>query len=102
MIVPENDRIISVEPFVNGEGYRVEFEAAFFEQLNEEEIVAALAHEMGHVWIFSHPSYLQSEALANEVALKIVPRKPLETLYTKLWKYIGVNGNLDELLGVEK
>jgi hypothetical protein len=102
VIVPENDRIVSVEPFLNGEGYRIEIEAAFFEKLDEEEVVAALAHEIGHIWIFSHPPYLQSEALANEIALKVVPRKPLKTLYTKLWSYIGVNGNLEELLGAEE
>jgi len=101
VIVPENDRIVSVEPFLNGEGYRVEFEGAFFDQLNEEEVVAALAHEIGHVWIFSHRPYLHSEALANEIALQVVHRKPLETLYTKLWAYTGVKGNMEELLGAE-
>jgi len=101
-IVPENDRVVSVEPFLSGEGYRVEFERAFFDQLNEEELTAALAHEIGHVWIFSHPPYLHTEALANEIALKVVARKPLETLYTKLWTYTKVTGNLVDLLGAEK
>lgn len=101
-IVPENDRVVSVEPFVSGEGYRVEFERAFFDQLSEEEVTAALAHEIGHVWIFSHPPYLHTEALANEIALKVVPRKPFETLYTKLWTYTKVTGNLVDLLGAEK
>jgi hypothetical protein len=98
-IVPENDRIISVEPFVSGEGYRVEIEGAFLNQLSDDEVIAALAHEMGHVWIDSHQPYVQSETLANEVALRVVPRKPMETLYTKLWAYLGINGNLEETLG---
>jgi hypothetical protein len=102
VIVPENDRIISVEPFLSGEGYRVEIEGAFFDELTEEEVTAALAHEIGHMWIFAHPPYLQSEALANEIALKVVPRKPLETLYAKLWSYLGVSGSLEDLLGAEK
>ena len=102
VIVPENDRVVSVEPFVSGEGYRVEIERAFFEQLNEEEVTAALAHEVGHMWIFCHAPYLHTEALANEIALKVVPRKPLETLYAKLWTYTSVTGNLVEVLGTEK
>jgi len=102
VIVPENDRVVSVEPFVSGEGYRVEFEKAFFEQLNDEEVTAALAHEVGHMWIFNNAPYLQTEALANEIALKVVPRKPLETLYAKLWSYTSVTGNLVEVLGTEK
>jgi len=101
VIVPENDRVVSVEPFVSGEGYRVEFERAFFEQLNEEEVTAAIAHEVGHMWIFCHAPYLHTEALANEIALKVVPRKPLETLYAKLWTYTSVTGNLVEVLGAE-
>ena len=36
VIVPENDRVVSVEPFLSGEGYRVEIERAFFNQLNQE------------------------------------------------------------------
>jgi predicted Zn-dependent protease len=101
-IVPTNERVVSVEPFVSGEGYRVEIERAFLDQLDEEEIVAALAHEIGHVWIFSHRPHLQTEALANEIALKIVPRKQLENLYGKLWRYIGSTGNVMDLLGTEK
>jgi len=101
IVVPENDRIVSVEPFLNGQGFRVEFEQAFFDQLNDEEIVAALAHEIGHVWIFSHPPHNHSEPLANEIALKIVPRKQMEALYIKLWKYLGTTGDMVDLLGAE-
>lgn len=98
-IVPENDRVVSVEPFLSGDGYRVEFERAFLDQLNEEELTAALAHEIGHMWIFCHPPCVHTEALANEIALKVVSRKSLETLYTKLWTYTNVTGNLVEVLG---
>lgn len=101
-IVPRNDNIVSVDPFLSGEGYRIEFERQFFDALDDEEITAALAHEIGHVWIFSHHPYLQTEALANEIALKVVARKPLENLYNKMWQYTGLTGNLVELLGAEK
>ncbi len=87
---------------MSGQGYRVEIEQAFFDQLTDEEVSAALAHEIGHMWIFSHRPYLHTEALANEIALKVVPRKPLESLYIKLWAYLGTTGDLVELLGAEK
>jgi hypothetical protein len=102
IVVPRNELVVSVEPLPGGEGYRVVFEQRFFDRLDEEELTAALAHEIGHVWIYSHHPFLQTEALANEMALKVVQRKPLETLYAKLWTYTGLTGNIVELLGSEK
>jgi hypothetical protein len=102
VVVPRNDLIVSVEPLAGADGYRVVFEQRFFDLLGEEELAAAIAHEIGHVWIYSHFPFLQTEALANEMALKAVRRKPLESLYGKLWAYIGVTGNIVELLGPPK
>jgi hypothetical protein len=100
VLVARNDLIVSVEPMLPpDDGYRVIFEQKFFDQLTDDEVSAALAHEIGHVWIYSHFPFLQTEALANEVALKVVSRKPLESLYGKLWAYTGITGNLNELLG---
>src|SRR5262245_23726651 len=71
VLVLRNDLVVSVEPMPGAEeGYRVIFEERFFERLTEEEVAAAIAHEIGHVWIYSHFPYLQTEALANEIALK--------------------------------
>jgi hypothetical protein len=100
VVVTRNDLVVSVEPLSTpAEGYRVVFEQRFFERLNDDEIAAALAHEMGHVWIYTHFPFLQTEALANEIALKVASRKNLESLYGKLWAYTGVKGNIQELLG---
>jgi hypothetical protein len=100
IVVPRNELVVSVEPLTAPEsGYRVVFEQRFFDQLNDDEISAALAHEMGHVWIYSHFPFLQTEALANEIALRVVSRKTMESLYAKLWTYTGLKGNIEELLG---
>jgi len=100
VVVPRNDLVVSVEPLRSpAVGYRVVFEQRFFDRLSDDEIAAALAHELGHVWIDSHFPFLQTEALANEIALKVTPRKALESLYGKLWTYTGVKGNIEELLG---
>jgi len=99
VVVPRNDLVVSVEPMNPEEGYRVIFEQKFFDLLNDQEISAALAHEIGHVWIYTHFPFLQTEALANEIALKVAPRKAMESLYEKLWSYTGIKGNMEELLG---
>ena len=100
VVVMRNDLVVSVEPLAKPEdGYRVVFDQRFFDRLDNDEIAAALAHEIGHVWIYSHFPFLQTEALANEIALKVAPRKTMESLYNKLWAYTGVTGNIEELLG---
>src|SRR6185295_11792286 len=72
VLVTRNDLVVSVEPLTApDEGYRVVFDQRFFERLSNEEVAAALAHEIGHVWIYSHFTFLQTEGLANEIALKV-------------------------------
>ena len=105
-IVPVNDRMVSIE-HISGkpgdvEGFIMCFDENFLASLDEEELRAAVAHELGHVWIFSHHPYLQTEALANEIAMRVVSRESLKKIYNKLWAHVGVHGNLDEFLGAEK
>jgi hypothetical protein len=68
--------------------FQLLFEEEFLKTLGERDVCAAVAHELGHVWIFTHFPYLQTEALANEYALKLVPQQDLDSLYEKvrLWK----------------
>jgi hypothetical protein len=47
----------------------------------------------------SHPN-LQTELLANQVALRVVSRENLERIYAKVWKDKG-KGDLKEFLGEE-
>jgi hypothetical protein len=51
------------------------------------------------VWIYTHHPYLQTEALANQIAMQAVTRSALEKLYGELWALDGSPGNIDELLG---
>src|SRR5262245_58358178 len=46
-------------------------------RLDSDQLKAALAHELGHVWIYTHHPYLQTEALANQVAMRAVSREAL-------------------------
>ena len=80
--------------------YEISFDAGFLRALDDGELDAAVAHEMGHVWIFTHFPYLQTESLANQQALKLVSRSELQKIYEKMWKWRGEGqGNLSNLLG---
>jgi Zn-dependent protease with chaperone function len=94
-IVPENKLVVSVERLRDRDlGFTVTFEADFLESLDEAELGAVIAHELGHVWIFTHHPYLQTEELANEIALRVVSRKSLDGVYEKVWKRTGTKGDL--------
>lgn len=85
-IVAENPLLVSVSPPTGGEGaYGLAFEAQFLDQLSDEELRAVVAHELGHVWIFTHHPFLQTEAGANRIAERLVPRQSLERVYAKVW-----------------
>jgi hypothetical protein len=99
VVVPYNKMVISVEPDTEFRGYRVLIDQKFMEQLDDDDVVAAISHELGHVWIFTHHPFLQTEALANKIALRTVSRESLTVLYEKLWRFTGVSGDIVELLG---
>ena len=59
-----------------------------------------LAHELGHVWIYTHHPFLQTERLANVIGQRVTDRAALERVYLKLWAYERTTGvPLDDLLG---
>ena len=85
-LVAANPLKASVEPVKSAPGtYRLEIERAFLDELNDEELRAVVAHELGHVWIYTHHPYLQTEQLANKIALRVVSRETLEKVYGKVW-----------------
>jgi hypothetical protein len=101
-IVDENVRLVSVYPSQQqARTYVMEFDRNFLATLSIEEQRAAVAHEMGHVWIFTHREYAQSERLANETALRLTSRESLEKVYVKVWKHDGQKGSFEEFLGPE-
>ena len=93
--------VFSVEPLDKSKDHFVlSMEINFLLKLDDEELYAALAHELGHVWIFKHFPFLQTERLANSIALRVVPRENFEALYMKLWRYESAAGApMDDLLG---
>ncbi len=101
-IVPENPRLVSVA-FVPGRRdlFRMSFEEGFLRSLHDVELRAAVAHEMGHIWIYTHFPFLQTEVLANQQALKLVAREELARAYAKMWAHNGEHGSLTDVLGPE-
>jgi Zn-dependent protease with chaperone function len=98
-LVEKNPYLISVEaPATHGDAFVVRVEEQMLELLSLDEIEAALAHELGHVWIFTHHPYLQTELLANQVAMRAVSRDALARVYQKVWQS-GPKGDLVAFLG---
>jgi hypothetical protein len=97
VIVPHNDLVVSVERLTDRTGFRLSVEEEFLGGLTDEELGAVVAHELGHVWIFTHHPYLQTEELANQIAMRMVDRETLEHVYAKVWQRIGVEGKLTYL-----
>ena len=100
-IVARNEKLVSVERSKRRHGeFILSFDETFLNGLEDSELSASIAHELGHVWIFTHHPYLQTELLANQVALRVVTRENLEKIYEKVWKDKG-KGDLKEFLGEE-
>jgi hypothetical protein len=99
-VVVHNPLKASVEPVkvVTRKGttrsFRLSIERAFLEKLTADELRAVIAHELGHVWIYTHHPYLQTEQLANAIAMRVVPRDNLAKVYSKVWAEAGPAGTL--------
>ena len=99
-IEPQVALVAAVEaPTYRGEPFRLAIEDGFLERLSDEELDAVLAHELGHVWVFTHHPYLQTEKLANQIAMRVVTRDSLVSVYRKLWEHGGTKGDLESFLG---
>lgn len=99
-LVAHNPLVLSVETQSGRSGpFVISVDEDFIESLTASEVEAALAHELGHVWIYTHHPYLQTEKLANDIALRVVSRATLEPVYEKVWKRTGIKGNLAEFIG---
>jgi hypothetical protein len=101
-LVPKNRHLISVEAVKGPErAFLVRVEERMLELLGDDELEAALAHELGHVWVFTHHPFLQTEQLANDVAMRVVTRDALARVYDKVWKAGAEKGDLGAFLGPE-
>jgi hypothetical protein len=93
--------VFTVQPMdINRDRFLLTMELGFLLMLEDDELRAAVAHELGHVWIYTHHPFLQTERLANVVAQREAPRASFEKIYSKLWAYEGTSGvSIDDLLG---
>lgn len=100
-IVPDNRLLMSVEPIENPSkrSFLLKVDEEFVEGLSEAELLAAVAHELGHVWIFTHHPYLHTEQLANDIAMRLVSRDALAQMYERVWSRRGTRGDLVRFLG---
>ena len=101
-VVDHNPLVMSVETLAGRSGpFVITADAAFMASLSDEELKAAVAHELGHVWIYTHHPYLQTERLANDIALRVISPELLIPVYEKVWKRTGARGNLAEYISLD-
>ena len=100
-VVTYHPLVFSVEPSdADKNRFLMTMEVGFLLMLKDDELRAAVAHELGHVWIYTHHPFLQTERLANGVGLRVVDRGSFERMYSKLWTYEGASGvPINDLLG---
>ena len=99
-IVDHNPLVMSVETLSGRTGpFVISIDRDFIHELSRDEAKAAIAHELGHVWIYTHAPYVQSERMANDIAMRVINRSAFEPVYEKVWSRTGIRGNLIEFLG---
>ena len=98
-VAPKSPLMVSVEYTDASTGFLLSVEEDFINELTQEELEAAIAHELGHVWIFTQHPFLQTEVLANQIAQRLVPRSSLVHVYEKVWKRQGTKGDLTRFVG---
>lgn len=99
-MVERDERTLSVRRAGRSGEFALSVERGFIAGLPAGQVEAALAHELGHVWIHTHHPYLQTEQLANQVAMRVVSRDQLVEVYRSLWGAQTVHGSLEAFLGV--
>jgi hypothetical protein len=102
VVVAQNDLLVSVEPLPDHKGvFQMSFEAAFLNTLNDTDLRAVVAHELGHVWIFTHHPYLQTEGLANSIAYRVVSTDAMDRIYEKVRLRQRVDSRLQAAVSTE-
>lgn len=96
VVVPHNPLAVSVDPTdARRTAFQMSFEQGFLGELDDAELEAVVAHELGHVWIYTHHPYLHTEQLANEIAMRVVDRAILERVYQKVEARGGRLGGIE-------
>jgi hypothetical protein len=100
LVANQDDLLVSVRRLTGTteKSFVIQFDRSFLFTLSDDDLRAVIAHELGHVWIFTHHPFLQTEALANTKAVELVSRDDLVRVYKKVWQRGGKKGRLEDFL----
>lgn len=100
-LVDHNPLVMSVETLGGRSGpFVISADRGFIQSLSSDEIEASLAHELGHVWIYTHHPYVQSERLANDIAMRVTSPEVLVPVYEKVFRRLGTRGNMADYISL--
>ncbi len=101
-IVPSNSLLVSVLPVDGDPGtFRIDVRGAVSGFPGPGRAEGDCRPRARPCLIFTHHPYLQTERLANTVAMRAVTRASLERVYSKVWAHQGTKGDLARFLGPE-
>ena len=101
-LVDHDARMASVRADADAPGgFVIALQRDFVTRLSPAQLEAVLAHELGHVWVSTHHPYLQTEQLANRIAMRLVSREMLVEVYQTVWGVDELHGSFEKFLGVE-
>ncbi|HXK61917.1 MAG TPA: hypothetical protein PLP42_18670 [Acidobacteriota bacterium] len=94
-VVVHDKRLVSVRKSPKEDDvFILSIDQNFLRALSPEEVRAAIAHEFGHIWIFTHHPYLHTEELANRIALQLVSQDSVKSVYLKVAQFGGMKQEL--------
>ena len=98
-LVDHNPLVMSVETLGGRTGpFVITVDRDFIQELNQPEVEAAIAHELGHVWIYTHQPYRADRSgWPTTSRCASINRSAFEPVYEKVWAANRHQGEPDRI-----
>ena len=100
-LVDHNPLVMSVETLAGRTGpFVISVDREFIHELSQTRIGSrACPRAWARVDLHPRSRIVQTERLANDIAMRVVSRSAFEPVYEKVWARTGIKGNLIEFIG---